>query len=74
MVSFLSLCTELVPEQRATMMATFFAAAGIGRMAGALIGGPVWLSGGIWATAVASAAITVLGIAALGWGLRSWRK
>jgi len=73
MVSFLSLCKELAPEQRATMMATFFAAAGIGRVAGALIGGPVWLAGGIWATAFTSAGITILGLAALGWGLHGWQ-
>lgn len=72
-VAFVSLCTELMPQWRATMMSTFLAAAGIGRMMGALIGGPVWMAGGIWGTAIASAAISGLGLAALFWGLRGWR-
>ena len=72
-VAFVSLCTELMPQWRATMMSTFFAAAGIGRMVGALIGGPVWLAWGIWGTATASAIISGLGLAALFWGLRGWR-
>ena len=55
MVCFLSLSTELVPTQRATMMSIILAAAGLGRVAGALIGGAVWLAGGIAATAVTSA-------------------
>ncbi len=73
-VSFISLCTELMPDQRATMMATFFAAAGIGRMLGALLGGLVWLAGGIWATAVTTAGITACGLVALGWGLSGWHS
>ena len=73
-VSFISLCTELMPEQRATMMAAFFAAAGIGRMLGALLGGLVWMAGGIWATAVTTAVITALGLVALGWGLYGWHS
>jgi len=72
-VAFASLCTELMPQWRATMMSTFLAAAGIGRMVGALIGGPVWLAWGIWGTATASAAISGLGLTALFWGLRGWR-
>jgi predicted MFS family arabinose efflux permease len=72
-VAFVSLCTELMPQWRATMMSTFLAAAGIGRMVGALIGGPVWLAWGIWGTAVASAVISGLGLAVLFWGLRGWR-
>jgi predicted MFS family arabinose efflux permease len=72
-VAFVSLCTELMPPWRATMMSTFLAAAGMGRMVGALIGGPVWLAWGIWGTATASAAISGLGLAALFWGLRGWR-
>jgi predicted MFS family arabinose efflux permease len=55
------------------MMSGFFAAAGIGRVAGALIGGPVWLAGGMQATAAASAGINLLALAALLWGLRGWQ-
>jgi predicted MFS family arabinose efflux permease len=72
-VAFLSLSTELLPEWRATAMATILAGAGFGRMAGALLGGPVWLAGGITATVVTSAVISALGLAFLLWGLRSWR-
>ena len=74
MVAFLSLSTELLPEWRATAMATILAGAGIGRMAGALLGGPVWLAGGIAATVAVSAAVSALGLASLLWGLRGWRS
>jgi predicted MFS family arabinose efflux permease len=72
-VCFLSLATELMPSQRATMMSAVLAAAGIGRMMGALVGGPVWMAGGIVATAVASALFSALGLVALVIGLRGWR-
>ncbi|MBC2713330.1 MAG: MFS transporter [Desulfosarcina sp.] len=51
-VTSLSLCTEMLPGFRATMMSGFFAAAGIGRVLGALMGGAVWHAGGILATGV----------------------
>ena len=73
-VSFLSLCTELRPKSRATMMAGFFAAAGLGRIIGALIGGPIWLAGGIAATGTVSAAISVLALVSLLWGLKGWER
>ena len=73
-VSALSLCTELLPGSRATMMSGFLAAAGIGRVVGALIGGPVWLTGGILMTGLVSAAISSLGLLSLVWGLRGWRQ
>lgn len=73
-VSALSLCTELLPGSRATMMSGFLAAAGTGRVVGALIGGPVWLTGGIQMTGLVSAAISSLGLLSLVWGLRGWRQ
>jgi len=73
-VTSMSLFTELLPEYRATMMSGFFAAAGMGRIAGALMGGYVWLSGGILATGLVSAAVSGLGLASLAWGLRGWRR
>jgi predicted MFS family arabinose efflux permease len=73
-VTSLSLFTELVPASRATMMASYFASAGIGRVVGALIGGPIWLVGGIYATALVSAAISGLALASLIWGLHRWQK
>ena len=72
-VSALSLCTELLPGLRATMMSSFLAAAGIGRVIGVLIGGSVWLAGGIFVTTFVSAAISCLGLACLVWGLRGWK-
>jgi predicted MFS family arabinose efflux permease len=71
-VSFLSLCTELLPGSRATMMSSYFAAAGIGRIFGALLGGPVWLKGGIVATSFVSVVISTLALASLVWGLKGW--
>jgi len=73
-VSALSLCTELLPGSRATMMSGFLAAAGLGRVVGALIGGPVWLTGGILMTGLVSAVISSLGLLSLVWGLRGWRQ
>jgi DHA1 family inner membrane transport protein len=73
-ISSLALCTELQPEMRATVIAGFFAAAGLGRILGALIGGPIWLAGGIVAIGLVSAGITALALISLGWGLRGWRK
>ncbi|MFY9944389.1 MAG: MFS transporter [Desulfobacterales bacterium] len=72
-VASLSLATELVPALRATMMAGFFAAAGIGRVAGALLGGPVWLWGGIGATGAVSAGANLAALVCLLWGLKGWR-
>jgi len=73
-ISSLALCTELRPEMRATMIAGFTAAAGLGRVVGALIGGPIWLTGGIVATGMISAGLTVLSLLSLTWGLRGWEK
>ena len=71
-VSFLSLCTELHPDSRATMIAGFFAAGGIGRIAGALIGVPIWQAGGIFGTGMVSAAISALALVSVTWGLKDW--
>jgi len=73
-ISSVALCTELQPEMRATVIAGFFAAAGLGRILGALIGGPIWLAGGIVATGLVSAGTTALALISLLWGLRGWRK
>jgi predicted MFS family arabinose efflux permease len=69
-VTSVSMATELLPRARATMMAAYMGAAGLGRMAGALIGGPVWLLGGIFATGTVAALISTLALACLWWGLR----
>ena len=73
-VTSLSLFTELVPTSRATMLASYLASAGAGRVMGALIGGPIWLAGGISATALVSAAVSGLALVSLIWGLRGWNR
>ena len=73
-VASVSMATELLPATRATMMATYMGAASLGRVVGALIGGPVWLIGGIYATGLVSALISTLALGALLWGLRGWSK
>jgi predicted MFS family arabinose efflux permease len=73
-VTSLSLMTELLPGSRATMMAGCFATAGIGRVIGALIGGPIWLAGGILTTSLISACLSGLALVSLSWGLYGWQK
>jgi predicted MFS family arabinose efflux permease len=73
-VTSISLTTELLPDARATMLAGCLAAAGIGRVIGALIGGPIWLAGGILATGMVSAALSAMALASLVWGLHGWQR
>jgi len=73
-ISSVALCTELRPDMRATIIAGFFAAAGLGRIVGALSGGPVWLNGGIVATGTISAVLTGLALMSLRWGLGRWQE
>jgi DHA1 family inner membrane transport protein len=72
-VTAISLFTEILPAARATMMSSSVAAISIGRVIGALVGGPVWLAGGMLATGIVSAAVSGLALVLLVWGLRSWR-
>ena len=72
-VAALSLSTELVPATRATMVSGFLAAAGIGRVAGALIGGCIWMAGDIMSIGVFSALMSAVALIFLLWGLRGWR-
>lgn len=72
-VTAFSLFTEVLPRTRATMMSATVAAASLGRVIGALIGGPVWLTGGLMTTGLLSAVISALALACLFWGLRGWR-
>lgn len=73
-VTSFSLFTEALPHARATMMAAYLAAAGLGRVFGALMGGPLWLWGGIPAAAVVAAACSGLGIVLFLWGMRRWQQ
>ena len=72
-VTGFSLFTEILPDARATMMSGIVATTSVGRMIGALAGGPVWLAGGLMATGLVSAAISGLALVSLAWGLRDWR-
>ncbi len=64
-VTSFSVCTEVLPHARATLLSAYFAVLGLGRMTGALLGAPVWEVAGIGGTAAVSAALTAL--AALIW-------
>ncbi len=74
MVTSITLCTEILPGSRATMMSGFFATAGIGRVLGALMGGVVWQTGGILATGCLSGMLTFLGMLCLLRGLKGWDR
>lgn len=71
-VTSFSLCTELMPQSRATMMAGFYAAAGLGRMGGVLLGGVLWKNWGIFGVAWVSAVFTLFGLFSVFWGLKGW--
>jgi len=73
-VTSFSLSTELMPQSRATMMAGFYATAGVGRMIGVVVGGLLWELGGITAVAWSSATLTCLGLLSLLWGLHGWKR
>jgi DHA1 family inner membrane transport protein len=72
-VACLSISTEVLPESRATMMAAVIAAAGLGRVVGAFLGGPVWVIGGLTAIGLVSAGISALALALFVWGLKDWQ-
>ncbi len=70
-VTAISFFTEVLPGARATMMSAFLAVASLGRVSGALLGGPVWLGGGFLATGMVSAILNGLALLCLFWG---WYK
>lgn len=71
-VTSFPLCTEVIPQARATMMAGYYATAGVGRMVGVLLAGYLWSVGGIAGVAAASAGFTFVGLLAVHWGLKGW--
>jgi predicted MFS family arabinose efflux permease len=72
-VSANGLFTELLPDARGTMIGAVGATASAGRMLGALLGGYIWLWGGLAATSCVAATLSVLALLSLRWGLRDWR-
>jgi MFS transporter, DHA1 family, inner membrane transport protein len=73
-VTALSMATEILPDQRATMMSGVLAVAGLGRMAGAVAGGLLWVSQGIVAVAFMSALFCALAGLSMIYGLRTRRS
>jgi len=69
LVTSIGFCTELVPESRAAMMSTFYAASGFGRVIGAFMGGWSWSQGGLQLIAIESALFTFIALLALIWGM-----
>ncbi|MBN1487039.1 MAG: MFS transporter [Anaerolineae bacterium] len=69
-VSTISLFTEMMPQARATILSTSLATFTLGRMLGTLAGGKLWFAGGIMLTGLTSAAISVVTLGILLWGLR----
>jgi predicted Zn-dependent protease len=55
------------------MMAGLLAAAGMGRMAGALTGGWLWVTGGLTAVAASAAILSAAAWIVIAWGLRGQR-
>lgn len=72
MVTSFSLSTELLPQARATMMGGFYAASGVGRVFGVLLGGVLWSLGGITLVCWSAACLTGLGLLSMLWGLHGW--
>ena len=72
-VSAAGLFTELLPDARGAMIGAVGATGSTGRMAGALLGGYVWLWGGLAATGWVAAVLSILALLSLRWGLRGWR-
>ena len=72
LVSFISMCTELVPHARATMISLFLGAAGLGRVAGAFSGGLIWHVYGMNMVCIASFILSFAALICLRWGTKNW--
>jgi predicted MFS family arabinose efflux permease len=69
----LSVASEIAPSARATLASALMAASSLGRATGTLLAVPVRELGGAASTGLVSAAISVLALALLCWGLHGWR-
>jgi predicted MFS family arabinose efflux permease len=69
----LSVASEIAPTARATLASSLMAASSLGRATGTLLAVPVRELGGAAGTGLVSAAISVLALALLCWGLHGWR-
>jgi predicted MFS family arabinose efflux permease len=50
------------------MLGGYLAAANAGRVVGALVGGPIWLAGGILATGFLAFALSGIALSCFSWG------
>lgn len=69
-----SFVIEILPGARATMLSSLMAASSLGRVIGVVVGGLVWLAGGLAANAFFAAVIAGAGLVCLVWGLRGWHS
>jgi len=72
-VTTMSVFTEVMPSARGTMMSFNLSAAGAGRVVGSLVGGAVWMVGGLLVNGLVAAATSGLALGCLVWGLSRWR-
>jgi len=72
-VTAISLSTEILPASRGTMMAGYLAAAGIGRVTGAVAGGILWYYGSMTAVCVASVVLSICAALSVAAGLAGWQ-
>ncbi len=73
-VTSFSLCTEIAPEARASLLSGYMAVLGLGRMIGALAGGVLWQWGGMPAVALSAAAVNAAALAAILRGFPAARR
>jgi predicted MFS family arabinose efflux permease len=73
LVAAMSLCTEIRPTARATMMSWFQAVSGVGHVVGVVTGGLLWLAGGIAGVALVCATLYLLGFLVVRWGFSQWQ-
>lgn len=73
-VTSMSLSTELVPELRASTMSAFFAIGGLGRVAGAFLGGIIWSSYGLVPVCLISGFCTLAALISFLIGFSGYRE
>lgn len=72
-VAVISICTEVFPSARATMMSIFLASTGLGRVAGASTGGFILQELGMNSVCLWSAVLNGIAFIILAWGLWGWK-
>lgn len=73
LVAAISLSTEIQPNARATMMSWFQAASGIGHVVGVVMGGLLWIAGGITGVGLVCATLCLVSFLAVRRGLSQWQ-